>query len=241
MKKVTSQEIFQVAAELAAQEKMPTIASVQVALGGRGSVVTIHKYLKQWKKRCLALASTTQKHGPKDPRESTACMDQQGRLEALLENQATQHKMVVAEFIRSEKEVIDLKNENNALQEALKALDQKNREVVLKSEHLEKLCESIQAERRAMAEAIAQNQQKYIESLQQELREVNQYALAKLKTMGYEGDEALMAEKVRVIHLEDKLKSLESDLKKQKAMNQNLIQGLHLKKEGQDLSQKADL
>ena len=40
-----------------------------------------------------------------------------------------------------------------------------------------------------------------------------------------------MAEKVRVIHLEDKLKALGSELKKQKELNQRLVHSLH-KKEG---------
>jgi hypothetical protein len=47
--------------------------------------------------------------------------------------------------------------------------------------------------------------------------------------MGHEGDEALMTEKVRVIHLEDKLKLLESELKKQKEQNQRLVQALNKK------------
>ncbi len=211
--------------------QVPTAVDIRRDLG-RGSLSTIQKHFRTWKGQ--AFKSSFKK-------ETKSFADLQGLVHKSLTEgrvlhekiaiQLEQNKLLASELIRVEQENLGLKAQNHELQVALKALDQKHQGLVSKSEHLEKMCEAIQAERKAMAEAIAQNQQKHIESLQQELREVNQYALDKLRSMGYEGDEALMAEKVRVIHLEDKLKALESELKKQKEAHQRLSQILN-RKEG---------
>jgi chromosome segregation ATPase len=211
--------------------EVPSAVAIRRDLG-RGSLSTIQKHFRAWKGQAFESSFKKETKSLADPQGLVHKSLREGRaLHGKIAIQLEQNKLLASELIRAEQENLALKAQNHELQVGLKALDQKHQALVSKSEHLEKLCGAIQAERKAMAEAIAQNQQKQIESLQQELREVNQYALDKLRAMGYEGDEALMAEKVRVIHLEDKLKALESELKKQKEANQRLSQVLN-RKEG---------
>ena len=53
---VSKEDIFQAANEIAASGEMPTMHKIRDVLGGRGSDVTLHKYLTQWKKSLLKLS-----------------------------------------------------------------------------------------------------------------------------------------------------------------------------------------
>ena len=123
--------------------------------------------------------------------------------------------------------------QNQHLEKDLKAITAEHKTLTLKSEHLEKLCQAIIAERQAIASAVLHDQSQKIEALQQELRQINKDSLEQIKKMGFEGDDAVIREKVKTIHLEDKinilteqLKSLEKTLKIEKEANQSLRQQL---------------
>lgn len=50
---LTREEIFAAADVVASQGEMPSIKSVRVQLGDRGSETTLLKYLREWKERLL--------------------------------------------------------------------------------------------------------------------------------------------------------------------------------------------
>lgn len=237
MKKVTQQEIFTIAAQLAAQEKMPTISSVRSALGGRGSVVTIHKYLQQWKKKFLKAASKNQEDNATVLTEFTTVVDKKNTLEQALISLTNQNKRLTVGLIRSEKEAIGLKEQNQIFKNDLTEITEKHQILTLKCEHLEKLYNEITTEREVMKEIIITDKDRQITALQKELRETHQESLDKIKILGFEGDDALIREKVKVIQLEDKLgiltekiKSLEAELQIAKERVQPLVQQIQRQK-----------
>ena len=232
--RLNKKTVFEAAGIIATRSKMPTIKLIRMELGG-GSETTIHKYLDHWKKELLQLANQITE-GTITPLKIAP--DSNRDLEQALITQSTQTKVLTDQLIQSEKENMTLKDQNESLQSELKAITEKYKALLLKDEHLEKLCQEIKAERAVMAEAIMKDKNNQIQFLQQELREMNKASLEQIKKMGFEGDDALIQEKVKSIQLEDKvklledqLKSLEKELKAAKEANQPLIERMRKQKE----------
>ncbi len=225
--------IFEAANRIAASLKMPTIKDIRAQLGGCGSETTLHKYLNQWKSELLKIASKMGNESALDDEKLASGRDEKRTLEQTLNSQLSEKKMLSLELIKSEKENLNLKIEIQHLEKELKAITEEHKTLTLKCEHLEKLCQAITQERQAIASVVLCDQNQKIEALQQELRQINKDSLEQIKKMGFEGDDAVIREKVKTIQLEEKinilseqLKSLEKTLKIEKEANQSLRQQL---------------
>lgn len=225
--------VFEAANRLAAALKMPTIKDLRAQLGGSGSETTLHKYLNQWKIALLKMAPNLENDSVPDNEKLRISKEEKKTLEQAFKDQLSEKKILSVELIESEKENLNLKIQNQHLEKDLKAITAEHKTLALKSEHLEKLCQAITAERQAIASAVLHDQSQKIEALQQELRQINKDSLEQIKKMGFEGDDAVIREKVKAIRLEDKinilseqLKSLEKTLKTEKEANQSLRQQL---------------
>ena len=229
--------VFDAARSIAASSEMPTLKNIREYLGGKGGETTLHKYLSQWKIELLKIAVRIEDPSALEREDTTFLLQQKNHLERALSDQTTQNKIISAELIKSEKENVVLKDEAQVLKQDLQRNTEENKILALKCQHLEKMCQKIEADRGIIAESIMRDKNKQIEALHQELKEVNKYSLDKVKSLGFEGDDALIRERVKSIHLEDKLKllteqikTLEADLKKQQEVNQPLMQQIQKQK-----------
>ena len=116
-------------------------------------------------------------------------------------------------------------------------MTEEHKMLTIKCEHLEKLCQAITQERKAIAAAVLQDKNQKIAALQLELRQVNKDNLEQIKIMGFAGDDAMIREKVKVINLEDKartlteqVKALEKTLTIEKAASESLRQYIKAQK-----------
>lgn len=225
--------VFEAANCLAAALKMPTIKDLRAELGGSGSETTLHKYLNQWKVALLKMAPNLENDSQPDNEKWGILKDDKQALAKAFEEQSAEKKILSVELINSEKENLNLKLQNQRLEKDLKVMTEAHKILTVKCEHLEKLCQAITQERKAIAAAVLEDQNQKIEALQQELRQVNKDSLEQIKKMGFEGDDAMIREKVKTIHLEDKMnslteqvKALEKNLKIEKEASESLRQQL---------------
>jgi len=229
--------VFEAANRLAAALKMPTIKDLRAELGGSGSETTLHKYLNQWKIALLKMAHNLENDSVPDNEKLGISKEKKKTLEQAFKDQLSEKKILSVELIKSEKENLNLKVQNQHLEKDLKVMTEEHKILTVKCEHLEKLCQAITQERQAMATAVLCDQNQKIEALQQELRQINKDSLEQIKKMGFEGDDAIIREKVKTINLEDKVhtlteqvKALEKNLTIEKAASESLRQYIKAQK-----------
>jgi hypothetical protein len=197
---ITKHDVYIVAKEFAKIGKIPTIREVREKLGNRGSEGTILKYLNAWKIEILDIAC-----------ESNFCINPahdptQKNLKSAKDN--NEIKILSNSLVSAETENALLKDSVSALDQNLNEITNKYKELCLKCDKVESVLKEVKQERDTAIQAIIDDKNRKIESLQQELLEANKDSLEKIKNMGYSSDDALIREKVKIISLEDKIKQL---------------------------------
>jgi len=204
---ISKQKVIQAAQSIAENGKSPTLSAVRLKLGNQGSLSTIHKYLKEWKENCFKQISNV----GGSSKELTTVIEEKRTVEQLLRQQKLKNEQLSQELIQSEKALLQLKAESQDLEKANILLKNELKELSLQRDHLETLYQEIKAERKALYDRELAEKNRLIEGLQEELKMANQQAITKVREMGYERDDAVMQEKVKIINLQEKSLKLTED------------------------------
>jgi len=199
MNKVTKKEVFNLAQVLAAKNYALTTANIREHLGDRGSRTTLHKYLTQWKELCYK--SGTDKGSAKSSQEISD-------LEEIINKQQEQIETISHEFIQLENNHGELKETLEQTEVTAKSLGERNTILEVENQKLAELYASMVKEREATISQVLEDKNQMINSLREELAEVYKISIESIRQTDPRGHEALMQEKVKVINLEEKLRSL---------------------------------
>ncbi len=206
---ITAKEIFKVAETLVAQGKTPTQDTIREYLG-RGSKGTIHKYLKQWKQNCFKKGSLNS--NTIDLMDPKTFFEEKDVLDKTIQKQLDQNEQLTAQLVDTERRLNQVQEKNQQLMVELEYF--KRQYTSLEAEHkiLQEAYQVLREGQNKALQTLIEDKNQLVESLRQELREVNQASLAQVREMGYQGDEALMEEKVKSLNLQEKVSALEKEL-----------------------------
>lgn len=228
---VTKERVFEAASVIAQSGQMPTLNQVRAHLGTRGSETTLNKYLAQWKQALLVLAVQVTQSAPGEIPSNVEWTEEKAALEHALKSESSKTNILSAELIKTEKENGVLKALLETTEKNLTALTERYQALVIKEAALERGYQAIQSEREAIVDSVFKDKNQQIEALHTELKAVHQDNLEYVKKIGVASDEALIQEKVKAIHLADKVdaltqevKRLSSVLESEKALNRSLVQ-----------------
>jgi len=205
---VTKTDVYIAANFIASSGEIPTIAAVRGALGGRGSETTILNFLQAWKKeRLLSNQVPIVENGtPVDLSEENR------QLRYALKQQMANNENYTQELINAEKGNVKLQSDNQQLQVSNQQLQEKLIEVTNLKDTLATLCHELKIGFSNDLEKILAEQNKLIDKLQQEIRDVNQASLKVVQQTSFDGHDALMQEKVKTLNLEEKIGQLQKQL-----------------------------
>jgi hypothetical protein len=221
-KVISKQKVIQAAQSLVENGENPTLAAVRLKLGNQGSLSTIHKHLKQWKDNCFK--QIPMEHGSSE--QLLAVIENKRILEQAIHQQSAQNEQYSQELIKAERAVLQLKMENQNIQMECSKLRDELKEVISLKKQFENLYHAIKEERHDTYERELGEKNRFIEALQEELKNVNSQAIVEIRNLGYERDDAVMQEKVTIINLQEKIiriteenKELSEALSKAKALH----------------------
>jgi len=120
---INKEQIFKAAKEIAVSGQLPTALKLRARLG-IGSIVTIQKYLQEWKIVCFKNAFSY-KELNLDSYNNNELVEKTRTLEQALSKQITQIEHYVQELINAEKTNIALKEEVHQLQATIQELQLK--------------------------------------------------------------------------------------------------------------------
>ena len=213
-KGINSQDVFKAAENLVAKGQTPTQEKIRGYLG-RGSRGTIHKYLKQWKKTCFEKGFHP--HGSQATENKVSSQEKQS-LEKLIQKQILDQEKLSAEMLETERQLTKAKEQNRALTTNLEESKFQYAIVETAYKNLQESYQALRESQENIFQALIKDKNQHIESLRQELKELNEASLMAVKDIGYQADEALIVEKLKTIHLSDQVKALQKtveDLKKE--------------------------
>jgi hypothetical protein len=201
VQKITRENVVEAAKSIVRCGHEPTLAEVRTYLGNCDSQTTLHKYLKEWKRNCLksAINAGTDLVPPQIVQQEKRILEQ------ALRQQRHQNEQYSDVLIKAEKELLLLKTENQGLKEENLQLQNELRNISSTKNRLEILYQEIKAERDTLYAKEMAEKNRLIEGLQEELKMVNQQAITELRSAGYEHDNAVIQEKVKIINLQEKI------------------------------------
>lgn len=214
---INKQQVFKAAKEIAATGKTPTAEKVRNLLT-TGSITTVQKYLRLWKKKCFIQANSylTNEVIKISPLQEESAHDEllekNRDLEQALNKQITQNEHYVQELINAEKANIVLKEEINQLQGSNQELHLRLTKAEATNHALEDVTQKIQKELNINTDETIQTMQQTIDELRDELKFINKTSLIALRETSTKGHEAVMQEKVISINLQAKIDSLTKEL-----------------------------
>ena len=224
IQKVTQETVIAAAKALVDQGQEPTLARVRAYLGNCGSQTTLHKYLKKWKQACLKSSLYPAGEGS----ASISILEEKRTLEQRLQQQSLQSEQYAKELIQAEKSLMAYKLENQALKKENNQLQSELKEALALQNHFESLCGTIQEEREAFYNKELGEKNRLILLLQEELKAINLQALTEIREMGYNRDDAIMQEKVKIINLQEKIIKITEE-NKASLVELNKIKGAYQK------------
>ena len=206
---VSKEDIFQAANEIAASGAMPTMHKIRDVLGGRGSDVTLHKYLTQWKKALLKYANQKDiKEHESDNGTATKVQSSSVANEAL----EAKYHVVSHALIDKEQENLKLEKECLTLRENLGEVTQQFKVLTAAHEVLSQSFETLKSDRDSFLEKMVLDKDRQIERLKSELQQTNEKYLDAIQQVGQKGDKNLIAEKVKSMNLVEKNKRLSQEV-----------------------------
>jgi len=211
-KGITKNEVKLSANGFVKEGLLPTAAGIRERLG-RGSLTTIQKYFREWKKESYQNI-VTPKSGSlaeegllKEPSVKLQALEK--RLMELEEH----NKALNQELMKKEQENLKLNKENLQLSQNLKELTDTYKNLSIRFESLNNAYKDLKCERDSTLEKMMSDKNRQIERLTQELKEVNGTHFNILREVGRKGDEALIQEKVACINLKEKVNELQKQIK----------------------------
>ena len=206
--KVTKTAVNNAADLIASRGQVPTIVAVRAELQGKGSETTIHNYLKAWKTaRLLKQQEVTTKD-----RELGQLIEDKRNLEQALTKQIVKNEHYAQELINAEKANIKLAEENHQVQTTNQELQLKTQQLEAVNTSLQAWYQKLQAELDLNRDHTIKQQQQIIDSLQTELKQVNETSLIALRETSSSSHELLMQEKINSMNLQEKINSLNKQL-----------------------------
>src|SRR5690606_1117170 len=113
-----------------------------------------------------------------------------------------------------ERENLALQDEKASLIQAFNALSQRHEKLKIELEGVKTALKMVEDERNYSKKENDSKKDQIIERLQTELHEVHKISIKQISALGQRADEALIAEKVKVINLEEKNNKLAREIKK---------------------------
>jgi len=211
-KAISREAVFQAAKDLFMQGKYPTLAEIRLQLGNRGSKTTIHKYFLQWRDNCVQKTLQENLHISQDSVKTI----EKSVLEQVINKQAQQLALYSKELMRHEKNQLELSLENENLAQELFLLKQELKEAQAQKNSFEFAIQEIKAERQSIIEQEFQKKDILIQALREELKQLNQETRKEIIALARKDDDALMEGKIKIMNLNDELKSSH---KKNKELN----------------------
>ncbi len=221
------------------QGALPTALRVREYIGS-GSLSTVQKYFRAWKQSCwqgqVGVDSINQ---PEAPVALPGTLQPQLSEYRRLYEEEREHTRTLLDSIRElettkikySKQIRELEETQQNLQSALQTLE-------YKYTSLEQVNKEILAERESALTMLLTDKNQQIAALQSELKLTHEYDVQQIREVGYKGDEALIQAKVNIIHLQDQLSVLQTDIdqlniKLEKAQNANVPLRNHIQQQEQ--------
>lgn len=223
---VTQEEVIKAAQAIVKKGSAPTATNIREYLGS-GSSTTIHKYLKRWKRQCFQKVNN-------DPsiQGSEALFREVQLVRQSLAKQTSKNEELAGQLIQAERNITKLQGINQQLINEFNLLKEQQQQITATCDKYKTAYESVMADREGVISSILEDKNNLIGSLRQELKEINKASIEQVKNIGRKGDDALMEEKVKTIHLQDELNQQRQtieELRAQLLKNQETI--IPLKKE----------
>jgi chromosome segregation ATPase len=177
MRGITQDDVFKVANEIASTGIMPTREAIYQKLG-RGSAVTLHKYLTQWREMLLKHAGRVQNSDLPLIKENQILRQNIEQLTNLLTTNS-------AELNNAEYKIQEFKN-------SIESLKKQNIEYQIKI---------------AVLETTVNTTEKILEGLKDEMRQIHQDSIEAIRQNSDRLHEQLMQEKIKIINLEEKMRA----------------------------------
>ena len=208
---VSRQQIFTAAKEIAAAGRLPTAVNVRQVLA-TGSIVTIQKYLKEWKKSCFNQVNLRVDSNVNHHTNNEELIEQQRNLEQAINKQIAKNEHYAQELINAEKTNIALKETICQLQATnqqlqLELQDTKAIKMTLAQVNLE-----IQTRLDTNNNDLINKQQLLINELRAELKELNVKSMLALQQTSSSSHELLMQEKLASMNLQEKINTMSKQL-----------------------------
>ncbi len=208
---VSRQQIFTVAKEIAAAGQLPTAVNVRQVLA-TGSIVTIQKYLKEWKKSCFNQVNLRVDSNVNHHTNNEELIEKQRNLEQALNKQIAQNEHYAQELINAEKTNIALKETIHQLQTTNQQSQLELKETKAIKTTLEQVNLEIQTRLDVNNNDLINKQQLLIDELRSELKELNGKSMLALQQTSSSGHELLMQEKLTSMNLQEKINTMSKQL-----------------------------
>lgn len=207
--RINKEQIFKLAKEIAFNGQLPTALKIRAKLTS-GSMVTIQKYLQEWKKECFKNAFSHKELNLGI--HNSELIEKNRVLEQILNKKTAQIEHYIKELIDAEKKNIALKEEINQLQTSNQKLLLSLNAAEAANIALDKVIQNIQNNLDLHHDQTIQKMQQTIDNLMLELKTLNENSIAALRETSNQGHEALMQEKVNSINLQTKIDILTKEL-----------------------------
>jgi hypothetical protein len=207
MKPITGDEIFSVATKIAAGGIMPTTASIRAALG-RGSETTLHKYLQEWKTLLLKHA------GRLSQNTNLSLLDENKLLRSNVEALSENLSIYSQDLLKLEQDNANLTQENNELKAELQDHALMLESLKVQNFSMQEMLSKLSIERAETIEQILADKNKLIESLRDELHQVQIDAIEKVRDYSFKDRDLLITQQIKNQNLEIELNRLKSVISK---------------------------
>jgi chromosome segregation ATPase len=219
---ITKQEVYKAATIIAKRHQIPSITELRKLLG-RGSTTTIHKYFKSWKQECYQKGSNA---NGIDLITYNRITEEINLVKQALVKQTSKNEELAAQLIQTEQKLTQLKETHQILNIEFNVVKEQNLQLAAEKEKYQMALEHVVSERDQVLATVLNQQNQLIDSLRQELKEVNQTSIEQIKELGRKGDDALIEEKVKSINLQDEVsqqKNIIDELREQFLKSQETI------------------
>jgi len=196
-------EVFTAATKIAASGIMPTTASIRSELG-RGSETTLHKYLQEWKTLLL-------KHAARIGQNSNlSLLNENNILRQNLEELSESLNSCSSELQNLEQANAKLGQENSKLKIELQEQVLTLENLKLQNASMQELFTKLSVEQAETLEQILVDKNKLIESLRDELQQVQIDAIERIREYSFKDRDLLITEQIKTQNLEAELNRLKA-------------------------------
>ena len=212
-RRITQNEVFEVAKTLAREGILPTQAKVRQRLGS-GGMHTIHNYLRQWKEQCF----TANKDVPELQQDLALSTLEIDNLEKENRNFFKVKNELEQQIEKLSKELSSVKNKANKYQyqseELQNALEIKDSEIKDMADKYNS-CERLLQERGENIEIMLADKNQLIYDLRQEMQETHKQAVEEIREHNQKHHDTTVNHQVENINLQEQIKAVTKKYKNQ--------------------------